>query len=97
MARVGTARGPRGWRRPDLHILDELVERIVRAGLDASDVVVEVVGGEVWLHGSVVRTEDRDRMEAMAAGVLGVRAVHALLSLTQDEEEVLEPDPETRH
>jgi hypothetical protein len=38
-------RGPRRWVRSDERILDELCERIVRAGVDASELEVGVEGG----------------------------------------------------
>lgn len=90
------ARGPKGWRRSDERILDELCERIVRSGVDASDVEVVVERGVVRLHGTVPHPDDRRLLVELAGAVLGVEELEDEVT-TARHEEVLEPDPETRH
>lgn len=47
-------RGPKGYRRSDERIQEEVCERLTRhPGIDASDVEVRVQGGEVTLSGTV--------------------------------------------
>ena len=55
-------RGPKGWVRPDERILDELCERIVRAGIDARELEVSVEGGEVRLAGALRTRAKRKRV-----------------------------------
>ncbi len=72
-----TSRGPRGWVRADERILDELCERLVRAGVDASELAVEVEGGEVSLEGDLGTREERRFVVDLAERILGVTAVNA--------------------
>lgn len=85
------ARGPRGWVRPDAHILDELCERIVRGGVDASGLTLDVEGGHVWLEGEVALREERRFLLDLAERVLGVRGVYAEVRVLEDEAEHPEP------
>ena len=65
--------GPRGWRRPDERIAEEIVQRLTDADwLDASDVEVEVSDGVVTLAGEVETREERRAAEEIAAEVSGV-------------------------
>jgi hypothetical protein len=66
-------RGPKGYKRSDERILDDVCERIARSGIDADD--VEVENGEVTLSGTVVRRVDKWGLEVIAADVLGVEEV----------------------
>ena len=69
------SRGPRGWRRSDDRILDELAEAIARSGVDASEVEVTVTGGVVRLAGTVEHREDRRMIDDLAWGTTGVDEV----------------------
>ena len=92
------SRGPRGWRRPDSEILDELCERIVRGGVDASRVELRVEDGEVSLDGVVASVAELAALLELPDAVLGVTAVRGDLHLVRaGDEERVEPDPETRH
>lgn len=67
------ARGPKGWRRSDDRIHDDVCARLTDDGLvDATDIDVEVHDGEVILSGEVMDKSQRDRAEAIADDVLGV-------------------------
>jgi osmotically-inducible protein OsmY len=74
---------PDQGRRSDESIRDEIRTSLSqRPGLDASDVEVEVEGGEVTLTGSV---EDRDASwmaEDLVESVQGVSLVHNRLRST---------------
>lgn len=87
-----TSRGPRGWVRSDARILDELCERIVRAGVDASELAVEVEGGEVSLEGDLGTREERRFVVDLAERILGVTAVYADIRV-REAGEVEEPAP----
>jgi osmotically-inducible protein OsmY len=100
--RARRPRGPRGWRRPDDRILDELCERIARSGVDARDVEVRAQDGEVFLQGTVENVAELATLLDLPDLVVGVRAIHADLHLERRlrraaGDEIVEPDPETRH
>jgi osmotically-inducible protein OsmY len=86
------SRGPRGWVRSDERILDELCERIVRAGVDASDLAVDVERGEVSLAGDLGTREERRIVVDLAERILGVTAVTADIRV-REAGEVEEPGP----
>ena len=69
-------RGPKGYTRPDRRIHEDISDRLSDdPGLDASEVEVEVLDGEVTLKGSVGSRADRRRAEDIVEGVSGVRHV----------------------
>lgn len=67
-----TGRGPKGYRRSDERIREEVSERIARSWVDAEDVEVRVANGDVTLSGTVVRREDKRELEDIAEDVYGV-------------------------
>ncbi len=73
--------GPKGYRRSDERIRDEVCERIGRSGIDAREVEVTVDGGEVTLVGWVEHREDKRALEDLADDVFGVADVHNQLRL----------------
>jgi hypothetical protein len=74
--RYGEMRGPKGWTRSDDRIKDEICERIVRCGIDARDVELDVKAGEVTFTGTVARRDLKRWIEDIADRVIGVRDVH---------------------
>src|SRR5688572_10011015 len=69
--------GPRNWRRPDQRIHEEVCERLTADPfVDASDIEVEVDGGEVHLRGTVGERWIKRRAEAVAEAVHGVADVY---------------------
>jgi hypothetical protein len=69
-------RGPRGYRRADERISDDVHDRLTEdSWLDASDIVVNVREGEVVLSGRVRTREDKRRAEDLAERVSGVAHV----------------------
>jgi osmotically-inducible protein OsmY len=70
-------RGPKGWVRSDERILDELCERIVRAGVDASELEISVDGGAVRVEGTLATSAERARVVDLAERTLGVVSIDA--------------------
>ena len=65
--------GPRGYRRSDERILDDIAYRLTQHGwIDARDIVIEVQDGEVTLRGIVDDRRQRRMAEDLAASVMGV-------------------------
>ena len=70
-------RGPRGYRRSDERIFEDVCERFTEHGLlDPSDVEVNVRGGEVVLSGTVATRAEKRLAEDIADLVFGVVEVH---------------------
>lgn len=79
-------KGPKGFKRSDERIREEVCETIARQGwIDASDVEVSVERGVVRLSGTVCRSRDRRALEALVERVLGVEEVKNELRLKRDE------------
>lgn len=78
-----TGRGPRGYQRSDERIREDVCDALCEHGyIDASDVEVTVVNGEVTLLG-VVRERPQKRMaEDAVEQVSGVREVHNQLRVS---------------
>jgi CBS domain-containing protein/osmotically-inducible protein OsmY len=69
-------RGPKGWQRSDERIHDDVCERLANEpGIDPSEVIVEVNGGNVVLTGSVPDRGMKYRIEDIVDGCSGVRDV----------------------
>jgi osmotically-inducible protein OsmY len=69
-------RGPKGYRRSDERILDEIVQRLMWAGIDAADVEIRVENAEVTLTGTVAERRDKRIIEDACEDVMGVEDVH---------------------
>jgi osmotically-inducible protein OsmY len=70
-------RGPRGYQRSDDRIREDICERMCdNDELDASEIEILVVGGEVTLQGSVHDRYDKHLAEDLAERVSGVREVN---------------------
>jgi hypothetical protein len=68
--------GPKGYRRTDERIREDLCERLAHSGrLDVSDVEVAVEGGVVTLTGSVPERQQKYLLEDIAEEVFGVEDV----------------------
>ncbi|AFL50686.1 hyperosmotically inducible protein [Sinorhizobium fredii] len=69
-------KGPRGYKRSDSRIEEDLNDRLTEdPWLDASDIEVSVAGGEVTLGGLVSSRQDKWRAEDCAEAVSGVSYV----------------------
>lgn len=70
-------RGPRGYRRSDERVREDVCERFTLHGaLDPSDVEVSVRGGEVMLTGTVATRAQKRLAEDIVEAVFGVVEVH---------------------
>lgn len=78
-------KGPKGYRRSDERIREDVCDRIATWGwVDASDVEVSVHDGEVTLTGHVRARRDKRMLEEMIEHVSGVRDVHNQLRVPRD-------------
>lgn len=66
---------PKGYKRSDERIRDEICEILCRSGTDVRDVSVEVSGGKVILEGTVIDRYAKHEIEDHAAECLGVEDV----------------------
>ncbi|HYE85999.1 MAG TPA: BON domain-containing protein [Vicinamibacterales bacterium] len=78
-------RGPKGYQRSDDRIREEVCDCMTDDPmLDASEIDVVVVQGEVTLTGSVPDREQKRRAEDVAERISGVRDVTNQLRVTRD-------------
>jgi len=68
-------RGPKGYRRSDDRIREDVNDRLGEGYLDATEVEVMVTSGEVVLTGTVNSRSDKRRAEDIAENVSGVTNV----------------------
>lgn len=78
-------RGPKGYKRSDERILDEVCVRLARQhDVDPTDMEVAVSAGEVTLSGIARSRYEKLRAEAIADSVLGVTEVHNRVRVERD-------------
>lgn len=74
--------GPKGWRRSDERIKEDVCERLTAHGeIDASDIEVVVAEAEVTLSGTVGDRRTKRMAEDVADRVSGVKDVHNQIKL----------------
>jgi hypothetical protein len=78
-------RGPKGYRRSDERIKEDINDRLSEGYLDASDVEVAVQNGEVTLTGTVNNRSDKRRAEDIAEYVTGVTNVENRIRVKQSD------------
>lgn len=78
-------RGPRGYRRSDERILEDVCDSLSSGIIDASDIEVKVDDGEVTLTGEVERRDWKHIAEDMASDVNGVRDIHNRIRVRREE------------
>ena len=76
-------RGPKGYRRSDERIKEDVNDRLSEGYLDASDVEVSVSNAEVTLTGTVNSRRDKRQAEDIAESVSGVTNVENRLRVKQ--------------
>ena len=76
--RTGDQRGigPRGYRRSDARLLEDVCEQLMEGPVDVGDVEITVSNGEVTLSGTVEERWEKRAIEDIAAQVRGVHDVH---------------------
>jgi osmotically-inducible protein OsmY len=86
---VGYAgRGPRGYRRGNERIREDICERLTEdPRIDASDVEVQVANAEVTLSGSVRTRDEKHFTENVIERIMGVRAVNNNLKVRPPDQE----------
>ena len=88
-------RGPRGYQRSDDRIREEICERMCdSAELDASDIEIVVLSGEVTLQGTVNDRYGKRLAEDLTERVSGVREVNNQLRVTASQQ--APPNPQNR-
>jgi osmotically-inducible protein OsmY len=86
-----TGRGPRGYRRSDDRIREDVCERLTEHGhVDATDIEVRVDNGEVTLSGTVDSPQVKRMAEDSAYAVAWVKDVHNRLRVRS----AAPPEPE---
>ena len=82
-------KGPKGWQRADDAIREDACEALAyRQDLDASDIEVEVKGGEVTLNGTVRDRGQKRLAESLVENVRGVYDVHNRLTIRKDDDDM---------
>ena len=82
-----TGKGPRGWRRSDERICEDVNVALYRdPGIDAGDIEVRVVDCEVTLTGTVADKFAKRMAEDIAESVFGVTDVQNLLRVKREGE-----------
>ncbi|HEY0932077.1 MAG TPA: BON domain-containing protein [Gemmatimonas sp.] len=77
-----SGRGPKGWKRSDERIQEELNEQLERhSAIDASEIEVKVQSGEVTLSGTTSDRRMKRMAEDIAENVAGVREVQNQIRL----------------
>jgi hypothetical protein len=89
-------RGPKGYKRSDDRVSDEVCERIARSGVDAENVEVKVQAGEVTLTGTVRNRQEKWRLEELAEDVFGVQDVHNNLRVSREQQGSRTSQPENK-
>ena len=80
-----TGRGPKGYRRSDARIQEDVCEGLSEHGdIDATEIEVTVADREVTLQGSVASRWEKRLAEDIAESVSGVNEVHNHLRVSQD-------------
>ncbi len=81
-----TGRGPRGYRRSDERIYENVCEWLMSDGrIDASDIEVDVHNGEVTLNGTIADRQAKRRAEEVSEKVPGVTDVQNRLRVREAE------------
>ncbi len=78
-------RGPKGYKRSDERICEDVSDRLSDGTIDASEITVNVQNGEVTLAGTVESRHTKFLAENMADSVPGVKDVHNQLRVVKPE------------
>ena len=77
-------RGPKGYKRSDERIREDLCERLMHSDfIDSSEVTIEVTGGKVVMDGTVPHRRMKHAIEDMAEATLGVTEVENKVRVEQ--------------
>lgn len=67
---------PKGYKRSDERIREDLCEKLSYSGLDVADIEVDVKDGVVSLEGTVADRRIKHAVEDYADGCMGVQDIH---------------------
>jgi osmotically-inducible protein OsmY len=82
-------RGPKGYRRSDERIAEDINERLTQHPfLDATEIVVNVQDGEVELSGTVEDRKAKRLAEDIAESVSGVKDVHNRIRMNRNNNQI---------
>ncbi len=91
-------RGPKGWRRSDERITEDLCEALTRdPHIDASDIEVRVEQGDVTLTGTIDSREAKRAAEELAERCSGVLDVTNQLRVKRDDRSHAQPVSRSKH
>ncbi len=91
-----SGRGPKGYRRSDERILEEINERLTQdPDLDASEIEVQVTNCEVTLQGTVENRQAKRRAEDLAESISGVHDVQNQIRVKSKNQESFGMNQET--
>jgi len=76
---------PKGYRKSDDRIKEEVCERLIEEGIDCGNVDVSIKEGLVTVTGEVNDRRDKHRIEEIAESVSGVSDVENQLRLAKRE------------
>ncbi len=79
-----SGKAPKGYKRADDRIHDDVCDRLTDHDVDVSDVEVKVANGEVTLTGTVTDRECKFRAERIAGSVSGVSDVQNQIKVRRD-------------
>lgn len=86
MMQRSQGRGPKGYRRSDERIREDINDRLMQHHwADSTEVDVQVKDGEVTLMGTVADRRTKREIEDVAEAVLGVHEVQNLLRIRREE------------
>jgi len=79
-----TGRGPKGYRRSDERITEDVSEQLTQhPEIDASEIEVKVEGGEVTIMGTIDSRQTKRMVEDVVESVSGVKDLHNQLRVKQ--------------
>jgi hypothetical protein len=88
-------KGPKGYKRSDARIHEEVCEAIAQQGfIDASDVEIHVDDGVVKLTGTVAHRQDKRVLEQMIERVHGIDEIHNEIRMRRDPRDERRPTSE---
>lgn len=80
-----SGRGPKGYKRSDERVLEDVSERLMQHGdIDASDIEVTVENGEVTLTGTVDSRWTKRHAAEIIDDMSGVHDVHNQLRVRKE-------------
>jgi osmotically-inducible protein OsmY len=81
-------KGPKGYRRSDERIMEDINEQLMRDGdIDPSEIEVQVQEGEVTLTGTVDTRQAKRLAEDIAEGITGVQEVFNQIRVRREEQQ----------